>query len=168
MGAKLGLENVGESENRRRAGGRPPPASAAPRSRRASARPGSCKGATPTTRSIGSRITQDRPTPKARAISSPSHKKTTEGNRASSAIPGAESPDSETTAKKAARPSSSQAPVGCERRQRSLSPGIGDRAEESQHDMSAGKGIERKTMAARIEEKGAVAPLGAGLERKVE
>ena len=65
------------------------------------------KGATSTTRSIGSRTTKDRSAPKARAISPPSHRNTIEGNRASSAISGP-APDSATTAKNAALPSSTR------------------------------------------------------------
>jgi len=75
--------------------------------KRASIRSASSRGATSTTRSIGSRITQDRSAPNARAISSPSHRNTIEGKRASSAISGPE-PDSATTAKKAAVPSSTR------------------------------------------------------------
>jgi hypothetical protein len=61
-----------------------------------------------------------------------------------------------------------QALVGRKGRERSLCRGIGDRAEEGERDISAGKGIEGQPMAARIEQEGAVAPLGAGFERKVE
>ena len=61
-----------------------------------------------------------------------------------------------------------QAPVGRERLQRGLRRGIGDRAEEGERDRAAGKGIEGQAMAPPIEEKGAVAPLSAGLEREVE
>ena len=133
----------------------------------ASTRSASSKGATSTTRSIGSRMTQDRSAPKARAISPPSHRKTIEGNRASSAISGP-APDSAATAKKAASPSSTRRRLADERRKRGFRRRIGGRTEEGERDGAAGKGIEGQPMAARIEEKGAVARLGAGLERKVE
>jgi hypothetical protein len=59
------------------------------------------------TRNIGSRTTQDRSAPKARAMSSPSHRNRIEGNRASSAISGP-APDSAAIAKKAVLPSSTR------------------------------------------------------------
>ena len=45
---------------------------------------------------------------------------------------------------------------------------IGGRAEERERDHSAGKRIEGEAVASPIEEKGAVATPGAGLERKVD
>jgi hypothetical protein len=58
--------------------------------------------------------------------------------------------------------------VGGQRLQRGVRPGIAGRTEEGQRDGAAGKGIKGKAMAPPIEEKGAVAPLSPGLERKVE
>ncbi len=58
--------------------------------------------------------------------------------------------------------------MGRERRKRGLRRRVGDRSEESNRDGAAGEGIEGELMAPRIEEEGAVARLGAGLERKVE
>ena len=61
-----------------------------------------------------------------------------------------------------------EAPVGGERLQRGVRLGIVGRTEEGQRDRAAGKRIEGKAMAPPIEEKGAVAPLSAGLERKFD
>src|SRR6202044_2275598 len=61
-----------------------------------------------------------------------------------------------------------EAPVGGERLQGGVRLGIAGRAEEGQRDGAAGKRIEGKAVAPPIEEKGAVAPLSAGLERKFD
>ena len=57
--------------------------------------------------------------------------------------------------------------MGRESLKRGLRKRVAGRAEEGQHDHAAGKRIEGKTMAPPIEEKGAVARLSAGLERKI-
>ena len=98
------------------------------------------------TRSIGSRMTKDRSAPKARAISPPSHRKTIEGNRASSAISGPTGFGGD--GEECGLAFVDQAPVGRERRKRGLGRGVGGRTEEGEHDGAAGKGIEGQPMAA--------------------
>ena len=61
-----------------------------------------------------------------------------------------------------------QALVGGQSLQRGLGPGIVGGAEEGERDRAARKRIEGEAMAPPIEEKGAVAPLSAGPERKVD
>ena len=134
MAAKLRLENVGKHENwrgRAIAGGL---ASAAPADpARPSTRAYSSNGATSTTRSIRSRTTQARATPKALARPSPSRRNRIDGYRVSSAAPRSRErfgDDSE----EGGFDAFDDAPTGRERLQRSIRLGIAGRAEEGQRD----------------------------------
>ena len=117
------------------------------------------------TRSIGSRMTQDRSAPKARAISPPSHRNT----RGKSGLerdlrPHARFRDD---GEECGLAIVDQPSFGGERRKRGFRRRVHGRSEEGEHDSAAGKGIEGQSMAPCIEEKGGVARLGAGLQRKV-